>query len=57
VQIVYNALYQELRATGDPRKWWKDNTRALQMLEEHAPMLHADLVKLGASRQKRETVR
>ena len=57
VQVVYNDLYQELRATRDARKWWKDNTRSLQMLEEHAPMLHADLVKLGASRQKRETVR
>jgi hypothetical protein len=57
VRIAYSDLYQELRQTRDPRKWWKDNTRALQMLEEQAPMLHADLVKLGASRQKRETVR
>jgi AAA domain len=53
-QAAYNNLHESLRHTRDPRAWWKDHTRALQVLEEAAPMLYQDLVRLGGLLKKKE---
>ncbi|SRR6266436_2666712 len=52
-QAAYNNLYESLRHSRDPRAWWKDHTRALQVVEAAAPMLYRDLVKLGQLQKRK----